>query len=339
MMAVALSERETLIHLQNLKLTSAVSIGCINSPCSTTVTGSHRGIEQFQLFLEATSIFTRKLRTNVAYHSPRMDSIATAYKEKLDATVSWANPWKVQGVKSRIFSSVTGQEIHPSELNDARYWVKNLVSKVDFCIALASLAKAHKTSLGTDISRSLVDQPLFVEIGPHAALERPIKETLKDALKTVNPRYISAMRRNTHCNRTILTLVGFLFCQGYKLDLTSVNESDSKTHQHIMMVDLPPYPFSREGQYWRESRLSKEFRFRTHRRHELLGTRARDWNSSEATWRNVLRTTDLPWISEYKVCTAVRFVVGVLISAGKWLFSISSEWNDLRRCRSSAATL
>ena len=70
-----------------------------------------------------------------------------------------------------------------------------------------------------------------------------------------------------------------------------------------MAVDLPSYPFNHSKRYWDESRISKNFRFRKHPRHELLGTPVPDWNQLEPRWRNFLRVSESSWIVEHEVST------------------------------------
>lgn len=66
-----------------------------------------------------------------------------------------------------------------------------------------------------------------------------------------------------------------------------------------MLTDLPAYPFNHSQHYWFESRLSRNFRFRKHARHELLGTPVADWNPMEAKWRNYIKVAEHPWIRDH----------------------------------------
>ena len=55
-----------------------MSIACINSPTSTTVSGDEEGIEQLRSLLDAGSVSNRRLNVDVAYHSDHM-LVASAY--------------------------------------------------------------------------------------------------------------------------------------------------------------------------------------------------------------------------------------------------------------------
>jgi acyl transferase domain-containing protein len=49
--------------------------------------------------------------------------------------------------------------------------------------------------------------------------------------------------------------------------------------------------------YYRESRIAKQYHFRTDAPHELLGVRTRDDTEYEMRWRNILKLDKLPWIA------------------------------------------
>ena len=72
-----------------------------------------------------------------------------------------------------MISSVTGHRIGLSDLRKSEYWVKNLVSPVQFLKAMQRLCSQDRSPLTTRIDRShrnviFVDH--LVEIGPHAPL-------------------------------------------------------------------------------------------------------------------------------------------------------------------------
>src|SRR5690606_34147125 len=79
------------------------------------------------------------------------------------------------GTNTKFFSSVTGLEIDPAELGPS-YWVRNLVSTVQFGDALRSMC----FTLNEAVS-SQQESIMLIEVGPHGALEGPVKQTLKAA--------------------------------------------------------------------------------------------------------------------------------------------------------------
>lgn len=90
---------------------------------------------------------------------------------------------------------------------------------------------------------------------------------------------------------------------------------------------MPRYPFNHEKKYWRESRLSHNFRFQSARRHDLLGMRSIDWNPQVAQWRNILRLGEMPWLRDHKIAGEIVFpgagYVVMAVEALKQLVEIS----------------
>jgi hypothetical protein len=118
------------------------------------------------------------------------------------------------------------------------------------------------------------------KLGPHAALQGPTKDILNAVAKSKNIGYMSLLRGNTNAIETSLELAGRLHCMGYPLALYAINNPGVKASSLQMLVDLPAYPFN-HSQTYAESRVSKNFRFREHPRHELLDVTVPDWNDLE----------------------------------------------------------
>lgn len=133
----------------------------------------------------------------------------------------------------------------------------------------------------------------LVELGPHSALELPIKQTLSKVSKP--QRYGSVLVRNRDGVQCVLTLAGRLWLQGHAISLSKVNRFVAQNCSVIH--DLPPYRWTyNESPLWIECRASSEFRHRQAPRHELLGSRVPGSSGLEYHWRNVLRLDDLEWL-------------------------------------------
>lgn len=268
---------------------TTISVGCINSPQNVTVTGDCRGIDALNAIVSAKGIFARKLAVNVAYHSHHMTQIAAEY-------LSTLGNLHLGDQKKRLpmFSSVTGAAIEIECLSEAQYWVDNMVSPVLFSEALSGALSHAASSL-----RSPGAKTGILELGPHAALQRPVKDTVQSVQETNNFFYDSLLTHNTSATQSCLATIGRLFCRGYHVDLMKVNQQT--LHSRSPLADLPEYLFNHTQTYWQESRVSRNHRFRERPRHELLGAQSSDWNAAEPKWRNTLRIAELPWISEHKV--------------------------------------
>lgn len=245
-------------------------------------------------------IFARRLQVSVAYHSYHMQSIAQKYMAAIKDIVPPQVLEKKKKDVPQMFSSVTGKPIRRSDLCTSEYWTKNLVSKVRFTEAAGSmmtyLLEMRKQETGNKSGRDIL-----VEIGPHPALQRPIKDIIKELPGAKNFDYDSTVARDKYPLVTLISLAGRLRCQGCDIDLTTVNFPEKDTSGLRTLTDLPSYVFNHGTTYWVESRMSKAFRFREHGRHELLGAREHDWNPLRPRWRNLIRLSEHPWIRDHKV--------------------------------------
>ncbi|KAI9892063.1 MAG: Type I Iterative PKS [Vezdaea aestivalis] len=303
MMAAGLSPEKADIYLEQPEVQAAegeICVGCFNSPRNVTFTGSEPKIDALKKILDSEDIFARKLKVDNAYHSAYMNEIAFSYWKEIINISSGEAPAKF--INPKFYSTVTGQKMAIDQLDQPEYWVKNMVSPVKFSAALACMctptgAKSKKLD-GTQDTGS-IDR--LIEIGPHAALSGPSKEALAENPKTQSIGYESVLFRGVSALKTTLNVAGHLHCQGYAVDLIKLNHPGEKLSKLSLLVNLPPYAFNHSEQHWAESRLSREFRFREHARHELLGVRDPDWNPHEARWRHFIRVSENPWIRDHKI--------------------------------------
>ena len=303
MISVNLSETEILSYLQKIApqaRTVGLTVACINSPKNVTVSGDEALIDVLKSCLDSDQIFARKLTTGVAYHSPRMQEIASEYR----ASIQGLERAKPISRRTTMISSVTGEQIMTIEvLCTAEYWVKNMIEPVKFSQALAHLIAQPKTAakkkLGVTNQGVIYD---LIEIGPHSALQRSTKEVLEATAPKRGIRYSSVLSRYSSSYETTLKTAGLLYSFGYPVALREINQQqESSATANAVLTDLPEYPFNRSQTYWHESRLSKSFRLRDHPRLDLLGTAVADWNPLEARWRKFFDVAETPWIEDHKV--------------------------------------
>ncbi|CAI6083222.1 unnamed protein product [Clonostachys chloroleuca] len=300
-------------------------VACINSPLNVTISGEESHIDHLKNVLDAApgGIFARKLKVSVAYHSFQMLEVADEYVTRIGRL----RPPPVSSASAPLMaSSVTGTWILPDELLKAEYWARNMVSPVLFSDALVTICASSTTgkasSTTTKLNRShLRTVPIIeiVEVGPHSVLQGPSREILRSIGKEGSVQYASALIRNKSATNTILELAGRLHCLGYQLDLEQVNSSTSEVEASAplkALPTLPAYPFNHSRVYWTESRISKAFRFRKFKRHDLLGAQSFDWNPLEAKWRHTIRISDLPWVEHHKINGTVLYPAsGMLVMA------------------------
>ena len=299
MMVAGLGKEAANEEIDKLDLVGTINTACVNSPESVTISGDARGIETLLAELQGRGVFARKLNTDGrAYHSHHMALIGEEYQDLLEqglATLPTAP--MTEGV--RWISSVYAQELTGKVL--ASYWRRNLESPVLFSDAVDGLVKGHKLHL--------------VELGPHSALELPIKQTrTKLGLTDSDLHYTPALSRGKNAVECVLNLMGNLYLHGHELDFAKVNHVETvlssrnfAVQQGKVLTNLSPYAWTYEGVLWNESRASQEFRYRKHAHHDLLGSQSLGSNGHSIEWRNVLKVKDIPWVEGHRLGNDVVF--------------------------------
>ena len=187
-----------------------------------------------------------------------------------------------------FYSTVTGRLQSDAKALDASYWRESLVSPVLFSTALRNLLKER------DGHSTIV----FIEIGCHPTLSGFIRQT-QSAQALENP-YVPTLRKNTDQVGCILKAVGELFSYRCSIDFSTI-------HPGKLLTGLPNYPWDRKKFNWRESRLSRNWRFRKHHHHELLGSCMLEATDIEPSWRNLMGLSTVPWIKDHRVSGEVVF--------------------------------
>ncbi|KAH7398510.1 hypothetical protein BKA66DRAFT_605570 [Pyrenochaeta sp. MPI-SDFR-AT-0127] len=310
----------------------ALVVACINSPESVTVSGDTQQLDDLAAILADKQHFHRKLKVDVAYHSPQMKQVANAYKEGVGSLNSPEDPRQ----SALMISSVTGDIVESKRLRDVEYWVQNMLQPVRFSDAMTRLcvtpgtASRRKKLDGSH--RKNVTIQLLLEIGPHAALQGPIRDTLKQSPSAATITYYSALLRGKPADRTVLSVLGSMFCHGCSIDLNLTNNLDDRwVKQPKVLPDLPEYVFDHSRTYWPTTRLGKEFRFRRHEKRDLVGRPVMDWNPLEARWRNFLKISELPWAGDHKINEAIIYpAVGMVVMAVEAAKQLADPTRELR---------
>lgn len=264
-------------------LLSGATVACENSPRSVTISGDTEAVEAtiFNIKQTLPGILAKKLKVEKAYHSPHMAEIGSDYHDIIRKI-----PCKPP--KKMFFSSVEhGLLVKDSSLGP-KYWQKNLESPVLFHAAIGSLLK-H------EISKNLV----FLEVGPHAALEGPLRQIQAECSNT--SAYTSALLRGQNDVESLLAAIGKLHALGCELNLAKA------VGNGVSLPDLPRYPWDHTKSFWYESRLTKEWRNPQHKYHDLLGRRVPESTESDVSFRNLFHLDNVPWMRDHKVAGDVVF--------------------------------
>ncbi|KAE8862946.1 hypothetical protein PTNB29_05508 [Pyrenophora teres f. teres] len=281
------------------------TVAAVNSPNSVTISGDQSAINNVHKAAEAMGLFARKLKVQMAYHSRHMEAVAASYLDDIKPYFMESTPCfnKNSNVNPIFVSSVTGRVVDRIEPS---YWVKNLVQPVMFLDAVQDLlAPQH---LGKSKAAQALPR-VVVEVGPHAALKNPIKQTaeLTQIQHNWNPAsftYLPSLLRGTDATQAMLELASTLFTLGVPVELKAVNQTEK--HNAEVVTELPAYAWDKTD-YELRPRTTNDKYFPGEPYHPLLGRKISPNTTQERTYRQVFTLDEMPWIRDHVVGGATIF--------------------------------
>ncbi len=282
-----------------------VVVACINSPNSVTLSGNADSIQKLEQRLHEQGTFARRLKVKNAYHSPHMERIASDYVYAIR---------HVQPIDSReerkMFSAVTGDLIDPWELGPLS-WMKNLVSPVRFSEAVESILKSG------DITHGERTVDVFVEVGPHSALQGPLKQIVNHVgVKGID--YMSVLSRFKDGVNTAMATAGALYSHGVPVNIGRINNNSGRMNAKIprMLPNLPPYAWNHSHSFSGVSRLERRYQHQEREYSGLLGKPCPVVGEHEHMWRGFIRPSTTTWLRDHEIEGSVLFpAAGYLVMA------------------------
>jgi acyl transferase domain-containing protein len=222
MLAVPLPEAE----LRPL-LSGGLALAAVNGPRLSVASGESAEIERLERQLAARGVTGRRLHTSHAFHSPMMDPILPAFRERLRGIALGAP-------EIPFLSNLTGREATADELTDPEYWVRHL---------------RHTVRFGDSLGGLLADPDLaLVEVGPG----RTLSTFVRQHPGAVEGRVVVSSLRHPQDRTTdldlLLTSLGRLWMAGVEVDWQAFYAGQERRR-----VELPTYPFERQ-RFWIEPR-------------------------------------------------------------------------------------
>ena len=196
-----------------------LSIAVMNSKNSTVIAGEPNALNEVFATLESQERFNRKVKVDVASHSPQMDGIK---QDLFDALKS------IQPTNSSIqfYSTCLNKILNGEELN-ADYWTKNLRNPVQF---------------GNAVNAILQDAEIaFIEMSPHPILIHAINENINE----IGARAVAipSFQRDKNELNEFYKNIGSLYNTGYHFDWKTIYPNIDE------FIQLPNYAWQKE-RYW-----------------------------------------------------------------------------------------
>ncbi|OJJ99176.1 hypothetical protein ASPACDRAFT_1870238 [Aspergillus aculeatus ATCC 16872] len=262
-------------------LAEGAVIACENSPQSITISGDTKAVHSTIDAIRTAypDAFCRILKVTKAYHSQKMLPMASDYAAAIAPETETVSTHMLP-----MHSTVLGEVIHDPARLDSEYWSRNLISTVEFDKAVKNMLRSKPNH-----------NRLFIEVGPHSALQGPLRQIF-DSVETQGKNwYIPTLIRDYSAEDALLRAAGLAYSRGAEIDLLRINGPGK------VVYCLPRYPWQHTERHWSESRLSESWRLREFPHHELLGSRVLESSPLEPSWRNVLQIHSCTWLGHHKL--------------------------------------
>lgn len=215
--ATDLREEEAIELLKGYE--DKLAIAVLNSKNSLVLSGEPDALNEIFSKLESKERFNKKIKVDVASHSPQMDSIV----DELAHQLSDIQP---QNSTIQFYSTALDTIVEGAQLN-THYWTKNLRNTVRFGNAVqAVLTEA---------------QVAFIEMSPHPLLQHALNENIQAA--NSNSVAIASYTRDKNELIEFHHNIGELYASGYNFDWKSIYPNIGT------FVQLPNYAWQKE-RYW-----------------------------------------------------------------------------------------
>ncbi|MBQ0984624.1 type I polyketide synthase [Streptomyces sp. F63] len=242
------------------------------SPHSTVVSGDIAGVEELVRTWQAEGIQTRRVASDVAFHSPQMDPLL----DELAAAAADLRP----GEPRIPMYSTARPDPRTLPSADGAYWAANLRNTVRLAAATRAAAEdGHRA---------------FLEISAHPVVAHSIGETLAE--EGIEDAFVgSSLRRDRPEPETLLSALAAAHAHGVGLDWSRLQPAGDP-------VALPRVAWQRRP-HWRETSFPGAGRGGGHDvdAHQLLGQPVAVSGRSLRLWRTFLEHANRPYPGSHTI--------------------------------------
>ncbi len=259
-----------------------LSVAAQNSPRACVVSGDPEALRQWMVELDAEGVFCRRVKVDVASHSPQMDGPAAELARELADLVPCQAAVPIHS--TMLARAADGREF------DAAYWARNMREPVRFTDGVTGLLEQGATC--------------FVELGPHTMLSGAVLQTAQ--ARGLAATAVACGRRDAPEPAALLGVVGALWVAGRAIDWSLV------LPRGHMPVDLPLYPWQRE-RHWCDAAAQRTSAAgglpdaARGARHPLLERFFQPAAQAAMCWESTLVPARFPYLADHRVRGSALF--------------------------------
>ncbi|MDC0721164.1 type I polyketide synthase [Nannocystis bainbridge] len=246
-----------------------VSLAVSNSPRSTVLSGDPEVLDDLLAELAADQIFARKVKVDVASHSPQVEPLRAPLLAALRGLAP--GPARVPMTSTVDLRDIAGRELGPE------YWVRNLREPVQFAAA---------------VERLLVGgEAVFIEVAPHPVL-LPFVESMIQGRDRSDLAVVSG-RRDQDERAVLLAALGALYTRGFPVAWPRLSARPARP------LPLPRYPWQRTRHWIAPTRAAAVGRVQG--AHPLLGGALRSSLDRTWFWERSLDLAAAPYLADHRL--------------------------------------
>ena len=200
-----------------------IGVAIHSSPSSCVVSGAVKTVEEFSKIWEARGIKVFRVKSDVAFHSPVLNTIAAPLMKLLNQVLAPKSP------TVPLYSTAL-EDPRQNTLRDASYWVRNMLKPV----------------LLTGAVRAAVDDGhlVFLEVSSHPVITHSVNETLMD-MGLEDACVIPTILRNKPTKRALLNSLSTMWSKGVPVQW-------EKCFSSIDWVQGVPRTIWKHQPFWKE---------------------------------------------------------------------------------------
>jgi acyl transferase domain-containing protein/NADPH-dependent curcumin reductase CurA/acyl carrier protein len=252
-------------------LEDKLSVAASNSPRATVLSGEPQALSEVLERLEARHVFCRRVKVDVASHSPQMDPLREELLEALEALTPRRG-------EVPLYSTVTAALTDGADL-DGTYWVRNLREPVLLAPVVEQLANSGHS--------------LFLEVSPHPILLPSVEQTL--AHLRLEGVVLPSLRREQAERDAMLETLGCLYSVGWEVQWPSLYPEGGR------MLRLPDYPWQHQSYWFQPGAAGSVQTASTGRGHSLGAPRRSSLRPGAFLWDVELGPERMPYLKDHKV--------------------------------------